>query len=141
MRTALHSLIFGLCLLSTSALSLAESGHYRWTDENGTVKYSDRPPEGIKAEFIKFSSSRPSKASEPDSTDQQTEDSATAGPRKLEALPAKDPQLCKQAQNNLKALQAARIRITEPDGSKRVLNEEEKEEQRENARKFIKVHC
>jgi hypothetical protein len=119
------------------------AGHYRWVDENGTVKYADRPPEGINAEFIKFASTKHSKpGQQATSQDSDGNDSeAASGPRRLETLPAKDPELCKQAQRNLKALEAARIRITEPDGSKRVLNEDEKEEQRENARKFIKVHC
>ena len=59
----------------------------------------------------------------------------------MEVMPEKDPALCEQAKNNLKALEGARIRITEPDGSKRLLSEDEKEGQRANARKFIKVHC
>lgn len=140
MRNVLNSLIIGCTILAATAINAGEAGHYRWTDKNGTVKYADRPPEGIESEFIKFSSTKHS-APPATSTEEGGDQQVASGPQRLEALPEKDPALCKQAQNNLKALQAARIRITEPDGSKRVLNEEEKEEQRENARKFIKVHC
>lgn len=142
MSILLRALLLSAGLLAAASMQAGEAGHYRWVDENGTVKYADRPPEGVKAEFIKFASTKHSKPGQQATTQQGEDEGDTAsGPRRLETLPAKDPELCKQAQRNLKALEAARIRITELDGSKRVLNEEEKEEQRDNARKFIKVHC
>jgi hypothetical protein len=142
MNKTLWSFIFIFGLISSAPLQAGESGTWRWKDENGTVKYADKPPEGIEAEFIKFSAPKHGKAgSEAKVENTKDEIAESKGPQKMEGLPAKDPALCKQAQRNLKALEAARIRITEPDGSKRLLNEEEKEEQRENARKFIKVHC
>ena len=129
-----------------SALNLqaAQDGHYRWTDANGVVKYSDRPPKGIDSEFIKLSGIKRSKSEDPETTDTNNsagETNKAETPNQLEVMPEKDPELCKQAQHNLKALEGARIRMSEPDGSKRFLTEEEKELQRENARKFIKVHC
>jgi hypothetical protein len=136
---AIQTLLATLGLATTLSLQAAPNGHYRWTDESGTVQYADRPPEGVEAEFIKFSSPKGSKPS-----DNETPSETTAEPKvydEMEALPEKDPALCKQAQQNLKALEGARIRITEPDGSKRFLTEDEKETQRENARKFIKIHC
>lgn len=142
MSNLLKSIILGIGIFAATAINAGEAGHYRWTDENGTVKYADRPPEGVEAEFIKFASTKHSKPSTSADAGQPATEQATAdAPVTMEGLPAKDPKLCKQAQSNLKALNAARIRITEPDGSKRLLNEEEKESQKENARKFIKVHC
>ena len=142
MNNLLKSIILSVGFFAATAVAAGDAGHYRWTDENGVVKYADRPPEGVEAEFIKFASTKHSKPSTPAATTQPATDSAAAdAPATMEGLPAKDPKLCKQAQNNLKALDSARIRITEPDGSKRLLNEEEKEAQKENARKFIKVHC
>lgn len=141
MSILLRALLLSAGLLAATSMQAGPSGHYRWIDENGTVKYADRPPEGVEAEFIKFASTKHSEPGKPAAPQASEGDAASKAPRKLETLPAKDPELCKQAQRNLKALEAARIRITEPDGSKRVLNEEEKEEQRANARKFISVHC
>ena len=136
----------GLSLLLAMSSQAGPNGHYRWTDDNGILQYSDYPPEGVEAEFIKFSGSShrsPSSTEAKDSTAEQagTENGDAKLPKTMEVMPEKDPALCKQAQQNLKALEGARIRITEPDGSKRFLTEEEKEGQRENARKFIKINC
>lgn len=149
MRTTLYTLqvIIAAVVFSTSInLQAAPNGHYRWTDAEGTVQHSDRPPKGVEAEFIKFSTGK-SKATPTDSTS-EPEIGADGKPVKealggvnLEGLPKKDPALCKQAQHNLKALDGARIRMTDEDGSQRFLTEEEKESQRDNARKFIKIHC
>ncbi len=139
---AIQALIMTLGLSAALSLQAGQNGHYRWKDENGTIQYADRPPEGVKAEFIKFAGAKRSKAAsenEKGGTDEAKPESTTFD--EMEILPKKDPQLCQQAQKNLKALKAARIRITEPDGSKRFLTEDEKEGQRENARKFIKLHC
>ncbi len=134
------ALIIGLGILVTSSIHAASNGHYRWTDITGTVQYSDRPPEGIESEFIQFSGGAKTKSEK--SNDSTEEQPATAeGQRTLQVMPEKDAKLCKQAKGNLKALDAARIRITEPDGSKRILSEDEKEQQRDNAKKFIKIYC
>lgn len=142
MSKALQALIFGLGLVIATSIHANQAGHYRWTDDKGTVQYSDRPPEGIKAEFIKFASGRHS--TDNDATSAQGNASTGSAGTPAQIVPAasiKDPELCKQAQKNMKALDSARIRITEPDGSKRLLTEEEKEEQRQSAQKFINVHC
>lgn len=134
--------LLSLILFLGAANSLhAAQGIYQWKDKDGTVQYADHPPEGVDAVFIKSSRSKTSKAKE--SAEEMTETSAsqTKTHDKMEVLPEKDPKLCKQATNNLKALEGARIRITDTDGSQRFLTEVEKEAQRENARKFIKLHC
>ena len=133
-------LVIGLGILMTSAIHAASNGHYRWTDSAGTVQYSDRPPEGIDAEFIQFSGTATTKRQTND--DGNEEPPAVAeGQATLQVIPEKNPQLCQQAQGNLKALAATRIRITEPDGSKRILSEDEKKQQRDNANKFIEIYC
>lgn len=135
-------LLMALALMATLSIQAGPAGHYRWTDENGTVQYSDRPPEGIDAEFIKFSGGTKSSKS---TGGKAGEESARADTGKdlgpMEVMPLKDSGLCEQARKNLQALKGARIRITEEDGSKRFLTEEEKEGQRENARKFEKINC
>ncbi|MBL4827156.1 MAG: DUF4124 domain-containing protein [Spongiibacteraceae bacterium] len=126
------------CVISLQAGPL---GHYRWTDSEGNTHYSDRPPEGVQSELIKITTGKPSLAPQTSSTDNAAKQEAADSNKTMEVLPEKDPKLCKQAQGNLKALKAARIRITESDGSKRILTEDEKEKQRSNARKFIELHC
>jgi Domain of unknown function (DUF4124) len=126
----------------TTVLSLQAQpqGHYRWKDTAGNTHYSDRPPEGVESEFIKFATGKRAKPPAEEAAE-NAQKSASGDPKKMEILPEKDPKLCKQAQGNLAALASARIRITESDGTQRILTEEEKEEQRGNARKFIKLHC
>lgn len=140
-------LIFGLAI-SINAASDPKSGLYRWKDENGTLQYSDRPPEGVEAEFVTtyggtVSSDKPSDATGNAATAPEGSEEAAKDPKydKMEVLPEKDPALCKQARDNLKALEGARIRITEPDGSKRLLNDDERDTQKANARKVIDMHC
>lgn len=132
-------IILGACYVL--ALQAAPEGHYRWTDENGIIQYADRPPEGIESEFIKFATSKRSKDDDENKGNELETGNDSKIFDKVEVLPEKDPALCKQAQRNLKALEGSRIRITESDGSKRILNDDEKEAQRDNAKKFIKLHC
>ncbi len=132
-------IILGVCY--TLALQATQSGHYRWTDENGIIQYADRPPEGIESEFIKFTTIKRSNGGDENKDNELRAGSDSKIFDKVEVLPEKDPLLCKQAQRNLKALEGSRIRITEPDGSKRILSDDEKEAQRDNAKKFIKLHC
>ncbi|ARN72818.1 DUF4124 domain-containing protein [Oceanicoccus sagamiensis] len=143
MIKALQFIIISLGLISATMLQAEQNGIYRWTDDQGVVQYSDRPPEGVEAVFIKTSTgkrSTPSAAKTAQSDDDADEGSESSS-QTMEVMPEKDPKLCEQAKRNLKALESARIRITEPDGSKRILTEDEKEGQRANANKFIKVHC
>ncbi len=136
----LHALLLILGISASLSLQADQNGYYRWTDENGTVQSSDHPPKGIESEFIKFTSPQGSSSSK----NKKNTDQAQSTPKiysEMEVVIEKDPELCKQAQNNLKALESARIRITEPDGSKRILTADEKELQQDNARKFIKIHC
>lgn len=137
---AIQVLVLSLGLSTAIHVDASQNGHYRWTDANGTVQYADRPPEGVKAEFIQFTGAKSSRSSQAPESKQDATAKAVSTPE-MEVLQAKDPELCKQAQQNLKALEGARIRITEPDGSKRFLTEDEKEYQRDNARKFVEINC
>jgi len=129
------------CLFIAAGSHGATSGHYRWTDNNGQVQYSDRPPAGVDSEFIKFATGTRSKVDAAPSDQTPNPNSKQVLPTMVEVAPKKDPALCKQAKHNLKAMDSARIRITEADGSKHFLTEQEREGQRENARKFIKINC
>ena len=143
MNTLIKILITAAALSTPLTLNAAPTGHYRWVDENGAVQYADRPPTGVKAEFIKFASTGSSKSTaDSEAADTEGNGEKTASlPDALEIMPEKDPALCSQAQSNLKALDSPRIRITEADGTKRFITEEEKEDQRANARKFIEINC
>jgi len=130
-----------LCLFIVTGSHGAASGHYRWTNDKGQVQYSDRPPAGVDSVFIKFSTGKRSNAPAQPSVQTKQQNTEQSLPTMVAVTPKKDPALCKQAKHNLKAMDGARIRITETDGSKRFLTEQEREGQRENARRFIKINC
>lgn len=141
--TRLITIVIGLGLAAN--LSAKGQGHYRWTDEKGTLQYSDRPPKDVESEFIEFSTGKRSSSSKQSSESGDTPNTEgsekTAAIPEMEVMPNKDPKLCNQAKANLKALEKSRIRMKDLDGSQRFLTEEEKEEQKDNARKFMKVYC
>ena len=144
--------------LSTSVLA-SQTGHWEWVDKDGQRQFSDRPPpSGVDAKYIdssySMSSPRTPKAestnvkTEPatgnSSTDTGTEGAAdkSTEPDKMEALPAKDPAVCEQAKNNLQALESApRIRMTDADGKARFLSDEERNTQKDRARKAMELNC
>ena len=143
----------GLCtliaiLLSGMSLnSQADNTYYRWQDERGNPVHSDRPPpEGIDYEVVSTGSSMVRRV---------TADEG-AVPAEIESRPGneftqvdtanagieKNPEYCKRAQENLETLtNFARIRIRDDQGEYRYINEEEKEEQRAQAREQIAIHC
>ena len=136
--------IVGICC--SIAVSAAPYGMWRWVNEEGIPQYSDIKPEGVDAVFIKMSRGKSSATPEPD-TDQGTakpSDKLNGTKLQMEVVkePEKDPKICAQAQGNLKALSGTpKVRITEPDGSNRMLTPEEIEEQREVARGHIQTYC
>ena len=124
----------------------SQSGYYRWKDKDGNLKLSDRPPEaGIQAEFIKTPGSKRSRASSEQAEEQQagTQPANSPGePVKMEVVPEKDPVRCQQAKDNMKAFEGfSRIRVTDADGTQRLLTEEEKQVQIERSQKAIREHC
>ncbi len=138
-----------------SSQTMAAKGFYKWTDAEGNPQHSDRPPTGVEYIFIETSAagqipeeptSSPATATAGDA-DQTTNDDKIsadeAAPEgKMEVMPAKDPKVCAQAQANLASLSGKqRIRMTDPDGSQRMLTADEIAIQKERAEKYVEMHC
>ena len=135
-------------LLATMGLPAAAGDtYYRWVDENGTPVNSDHPPPpGVKYETISTDTGlhRPKPASEPPSpelaTPQESTDQKSA--QAETQAPAKDPEACEAARQNLDTLSThARIRIRNSEGEFRFLTEEEKATQRQLAEDAIAREC
>lgn len=150
MSRPLIALMISLGLAVSAPLQAAKPGTYVWKDENGNTQYSDRPPEGVKSEFIEIQgiglkggkpprTEQSNEVADEQSDDAEAEDKAPL--KEYEVLPDKNPALCKQARENLKALKAARIRGVDENGERRYLSEEEKAAQRATAQKIIRIHC
>ena len=125
---------------------------YRWLDERGNLVISDRPPEdgSIEYEAVRMGAStmqrafRRSPDPEPETAAEAPEKAPpnAGGPMTRIESPEKDPELCRQARDNLEALDTfVRIRTQDEHGEYYYLTEEDKEFQREQARETIRIHC
>jgi hypothetical protein len=148
-----RALITCALVLTTAALTLsgsyasADQNLYRWKDEAGNQVNSDRPPPvGVEYEVISTSSSMVRKV----------EADEGAVPLKVKPSPSNDfeqvettepkieknAEYCQRARENLQTLDtSARIRLRNDEGEYRYIDEAEKEEQRDQARATIALHC
>ena len=148
-----RAMIICATVLTTAALTLsgsyasADQNLYRWKDEAGNQVNSDRPPPvGIDYEVISTSSSMVRKVDADEG----------AVPLKIKPSPSNDfeqvettepkieknAEYCQRARENLQTLDtSARIRLRNDEGEYRYIDEAEKEEQRDQARATIALHC
>jgi len=146
-RLAGATLVAGLALLASQ--SMAQSHHYRWTDEQGETVYSDRPPPtGVDYEIVSSTSSfsravkshQDALASE--SAAEAEEAGAADAPADQQARKKATEEFCEKARANLETLNgSARIVIRTEAGETRALSEEEIEEQKRTTRSQITSYC
>lgn len=136
-----------LMLSLTSITAIAGKNHYRWIDDRGNPVHSDRPPpKGVDYEVISTGSSMVREV-DADEGAVPAQINPTAGNEFEQVDTAKNrieknPEYCQRARENLETLNsAARIRLRDNQGELRYISEEEKEEQRREAREMIAVHC
>ena len=135
---------FLVCSLGANA---DKTGYYRWADDEGKQHFTQQPPKGRQYDFVETRSGATTHSDGndmfADTNDEQGTDNNEMMSEKMEILPPKDPALCAKANANMQSLKAngARIRITNPDGSSRMLNTEEIKQQENRAQQVIKLHC
>lgn len=132
--------------------SPATAQYYQWNDSAGNRVLSDRPPPAgtdftiVNVQTGRATSPEPELESEPEAqpdgeTPSPAESSAPAAPL-IAKGPEKDPERCAAAEANLRDLNTyARIRMSDTDGNIRFLSEEDKEVERDKARRAIDVYC
>lgn len=139
----LHRTLLLVGALCAAASAFAANGYYRWTDDSGKVQFSQQPPDGRPYQFVRTSTGtvedrKPAEAAAAD------EKKATAGSEftSMQGLPAKDPEKCQQARDNLSVLDgSARIRAKGQDGDYRFLQPEEIAEQKKRANEAVDIFC
>lgn len=89
---------------------------YKWTDENGTVHFSPKPPESNQAEEVKLRAAPPAPPVAAETKGEQTRAEQNA-------------QRCKQHEANLKLLQEQPTLSIEENGEKRIMTSEERDQQ------------
>lgn len=144
------ALTIALCaglLISSVSVHADKTGYYRWADNEGKQHFTQQPPVGRKYDFVETRSGATIHSDGIELAGQgdgeQQASGNDAAPEKMEILPPKDPVLCEKAKGNMQSLKAngARIRITNADGSTRMLNPEEIKQQENRAQQVIKLHC
>jgi len=130
----------GLTLfLSTNLLA----GTYKWTDEEGNVHYSQRPPPGAEYEKVKID-----KPPQPSSTNPApsygSSSSEDAGSKAVADAVAKNEDFrkknCAAAKENLKVYQVY-SRVKGEDGKIRTLSPKEREEKVQASKDAIREFC
>jgi hypothetical protein len=144
-----------LCLLLAGLFvfmppALAETV-YKWVDENGTVHFGERPPEGVEATAVNVSPKSAGLTAEraPDTTQapepsvaQQRRDERSEKARAMEEEEKLMAAACEAQRAQLMRLEPrTRILVREPDGSTRMLDDEERLKAIEEARTFIEENC
>ncbi len=146
MKNARPLLFLTLCLAAAPLFAVT----YKWTDENGTVVYSqNRPPAGTPYETIETPRSRPAAPApakpRPSFLEQVEKDKrarakeATVRETEQAALEMRRKN-CEAARNNLQVYTAHR-RIKQEDGSVIRLDDNERLRKIEEARQAIKEFC
>jgi hypothetical protein len=121
---------------------------YKWTDENGTIHYSDMKPNEAPSEKLNIKTNNPSqeRASPQKSAqalDQQKSKDLEAQAERLKSETQRREQnsQCENARDNLKTLEEnSRIKINE-NGEIRFLTPEEIEQKKQSYIKLISEQC
>ncbi|MFD2168109.1 DUF4124 domain-containing protein [Thalassotalea euphylliae] len=138
-----------LSLLSFSAPLLAQSSTiYRWVDENNIVHFSHEHPDdkdyAVVDVQVSYAPIEPEEASEAEKffAERQAQQEVADKASQIEKNAALIKQNCEAAKINLKILSGfERILYTDPDGNKRLLSNDEKQEQLALSKKHAEVYC
>ncbi|MCG8425983.1 MAG: DUF4124 domain-containing protein [Chromatiales bacterium] len=154
MKTLGITSVFALCCLLLSLQS--QGGIYRWVDENGKVHFSDRPVQDD-AQEMAIPEQKPMYQFESDTQqqrqieqqrrlemyDERREQKAQQRleKKKREAQKAKLKRECAFAKDRLRRYQGAAIYVPQEDGSRRYLNEEQREKEIADLKQQIDKNC
>ncbi len=156
LRSLFKSHRAALALFSVFALTLSDVAfaQFKWKDSNGRWVYSDQPPpSGVTTQPISPPSAK-TMAAQPSLSDGKpnADDKALAAKRKeLETtqeakakqdLGKKNQVACEETRANLKTMRGeVRVTMTDANGEKRFLTEQEKQTRSAAAQKDFTTHC
>lgn len=148
-RNTAIAVLSGLLLVSPPLLGAV----YKWVDENGTVHYSQVPPQSGPVEELNPTTGQPriesGSLTERLKRQQEQREAAQEEQRQAaqEARTEADEQAarrrnCATARSNLSTLEAGgRFRYADADGNLRYLTDDERQERMAEARKQIEYFC
>lgn len=117
-----------VALLASSCGSFA-ADYYRWTDSKGMTHFSDKPPQGIKAEKIRSSSGRVDAGSEEEAPETAAKSSSSE-------------ERCRMERERLSVLKSNRvIQMKDAEGNNRTLSGDEVNEEIAFTEKAVTLYC
>ncbi len=151
-RTALTTAAIFL-IVASAPLGAAEI-IYKWVDDKGTVHYGERPPQGVDAEPVlvtaapnrdpanaPYASASDADDDAPNAAQQQREERAARLEERRQEE-AKIAAACTAQRARLEELVPhSRVILQNPDGTSRMLDDEERLSMIEEARAFVDEHC
>ncbi len=123
LQLTLSAVVLAVCCNSYAA------DYYRWTDSKGMTHFSDKPPQGIKAEKVRTGSNRTATADDPEPA---------------ETAPKTSPseERCRMERERLSVLKSNRlIQMKDAEGNARTLSAEEVNEEIAFTEKAVTLYC
>lgn len=138
--------IFITACLGLLLVSPIQAGLYKWTDEQGNVHYSQKPPRGVKYEKMKVDKAPPPSSAVGDTSDSTGGEPSDGAPgsKALADEVAKNAEIrrknCAAAKQNLHAYSVYR-RVKDETGKIRLVPEKERADKIAEAKKAIAEFC
>lgn len=128
-----------ICLNLYSAQNISKVT-YKWTDDNGVVQYTERPPKNRAYKKITVNASGGQDVTEVTAEEAKAAAEDTTQSALDEVVKANERN-CKIATQNMEVLRnMARIRVTE-NGEERILSPQEKQARMDETQKQIDIYC
>ena len=144
MKTLIKLVIvsFGLSLcLTVFSANTVSKVTYKWTDKQGIIQYTERPPKDRAYEKITVSASGGEDAISVSIEDAQT-DSKKQTDNLLDEVDRANERNCLIAKQNLEVLtKLSRIRVSDEKGERRILSPEEKQVRLDDTQKQVDIYC
>ena len=146
-------IIFATASLLAANPTVAAQAYYTWVDENGVTNYSQRNPQGYEARRVSkthkfgeqvYLEQRPvttptNVAPDQIDPDELVAERVAAETRRVAATKRSNCEIGKKNLTNLQAF--SRVRVSNDDGTTRILAPSEKSARMETARQVIRENC
>lgn len=134
------SIGLSICLSAFAANTISKVT-YKWTDDQGIIQYTERPPKNNAYEQITVNASGGQEikiVNAEESVNKSAETTETA----LDEVVRANERNCKIAKQNMEVLaNLARVRVSDDKGENRFLSPEEKQVQVNETQKQIDIYC
>ena len=139
-KLVITSISLSICISAFAANTISKVT-YKWTDKQGVVQYTERPPKNIAYEQITVNASGGKEVTTV-SADEAVQKTAETTEDALDDVVKANQRNCKIAKQNMDVLvKVARIRVSDEKGENRFLTPDEKQDRINETQKQIDIYC